>query len=179
MLENQKDNICLDLGCGNNKKEGYIGIDIDKYEGVTHALDLRKDKLPYEDKSVSAVYASHFLEHLTFEENLRLFNEVYRVLKPEGIFEIIVPHGSSYAGMVDLSHKTFWTEDTFGYFTPDNKYYYAWFYEENGERVPIINKWNILKNDNTPPKNMEYTREGWLETTVKLREVHALLQKMI
>jgi len=164
----------LDLGCGGRKKAGHIGIDIDKYEDVDIQLDLRFNPLPFDDNSIDHVYASHFLEHLDFHENIYLFNEIYRVLKPERQFEIIVPHGTSYAGIADLSHKTFWTEDTFGYFTPENKYYYSWFYEKDGERIPVINKWRVLKNDSTPP--YKYTAEGWVE--VKLREVHAWLQKI-
>lgn len=168
----------VDLACGTNKKAGYFGIDIDTYEGVDHVLDLRFGKLPFKDKQLTDVYASHFLEHLTFEENLFLFNEIYRCMQPGGIFEIVVPHGQSYAGMVDLSHKTFWTEDTFGYFSPDNKYYYSWFYEHNGERVPVINKWKVQRNDSTPPWNSVYTKDGWMLETRKLREVHAFLERL-
>lgn len=167
------DKILLDLGCGTNKRPGYTGIDISKYDGVDIVQDLRFTPLPYGKETVDGVYTSHFLEHLTFEENLYLFNEVYRVMKPYGIFEIVVPHGFSYAGMVDLSHKTFWTEDTFGYFSPDNKYYYSWFYEHEGERVPVINRWLVDRNDSTPP--VEYTAKGWVE--LKLREIHAYLRK--
>lgn len=169
-----KKEIMLDIGCGWNKRDGYLGVDIDKYDGVDIQQDLRFTKLPFEDGQVEHVYSSHFLEHLDFHENIFLFNEIWRILKPEKIFEIIVPHGMSYAGMVDLSHKTFWTEDTFGYFTPENKFYYSWFYERDGQRIPVINKWRVLKNDSTPP--YEYTTEGWVEK--KLREVHAYLQKI-
>ena len=167
--------IKLDLGPGNNKVDpSYIGVDIDKYDGVDLVLDLRFGKFPYEDNTVDAVRASHFIEHLTFDENIFLFNEVYRVLKTGGVFEVIVPHAMSYAGMVDLSHKTFWTEDTFGYFTPENKYYYSWFYEKDGERIPVINRWRVKSNDATP--KYTYTVDGFLEN--KLREVHAYLQKI-
>lgn len=166
----------LDLGCGNKKKDGYTGIDIDNYGAADIVQDLRFTPIPYKDNSIDGVYASHFLEHLTFDENIYLFNEIYRVLKPDAIFEIVVPHGFSYAGMVDLSHKTFWTEDTFGYFTPENKYYYSWFYtDKEGNRVPVINKWAVLDNDSTPP--MEYDIRGWIN--LKLREVHAHLRKLV
>lgn len=164
----------IDMACGNNKKDGFCGIDIDKYDNVDLVMDLRFKKLPFKDGQLSHVYASHFLEHLTFEENLYLFNEVYRCMKVGGIFEVVVPHGMSYAGMVDLSHKTFWTEDTFGYFTPENKYYYSWFFDVDGVRTPIINRWRVLSNDATP--KYTYTKEGFLEN--KLREVHAFLEKI-
>lgn len=166
----------VDLACGTRKKDGYFGIDIDQYEGVDHVMDLRFNPLPFEKNQLSHVYASHFLEHLTFEENLYLFNEVYRCMQVGGKFEIVVPHGFSYAGMTDLSHKTFWVEDTFGYFSPENEYYYSWFYMDpkTNERTPIINKWKVLRNDSTPP--IQYTIQGWVE--VKLREVHAFLEKL-
>lgn len=164
----------IDLGCGTRKASDTFGIDITQYEGVDLTLDLRWNPLPFKDGQLIYVYTSHFLEHLTFDENLHLFNEVYRCLQSGGKFEIIVPHAMSYAQVTDLSHKSAWTEDTFGYFTPENKYYYSWFYEKGGERFPVINKWKVLKNDNTPP--ISYTTEGWVE--VKLREVHAVLERL-
>jgi predicted SAM-dependent methyltransferase len=171
---NLKDVRTLDIGCGTNKKAGFFGIDVDPYEGVDLVQDLRFTPLPFEDHQLEEVYASHFLEHLDFHEVIYLFNEVYRCLVVGGKFEIVVPHATSYGYLTDLSHKTAWTEDTFGYFTPDNHYYYSWFYEKEGKRIPVINKWKVLKNDNTPP--YKYTVEGWVE--VKLREVHAFLEKL-
>jgi len=153
----------VDFGCGTRKKEGYFGIDITSYEGVDHTQDLRFTRLPFKDQQLEVAYASHFVEHLDFHESLYFFNEVWRVLKIGGIFEVIVPHAMSYAQVADLSHKSAWTEDTFGYFTPQNKYYYSWFYEHDGKRHSVINKWKVLKNDNTPP--IQYTTEGWIEVT--------------
>lgn len=168
-------NLC-DLGCGTRKKESYFGIDQSDYPGVDLVQDLRFSKLPFGDGQLEIVYCSHFLEHLTFEEVLFEFNEVYRCLRIGGKFDIIVPHGASYAGIADLSHKTFWTEDTFGYFTPENHYFYDWKYLNplTNQVEPIINKWKVHSNDATP--KYEYTVNGFLEN--KLREIHALLEKI-
>lgn len=166
----------IDLGCGTNKHPGYFGIDITDYEGVDLVMDLRFTPLPFADGQLDGVFTSHFFEHLTFEENLYLWNEIYRCLRVGGRLEVIVPHAQSYGALTDLSHKTNWTEDTFGYFTPENKYFYSWFYTDPKTKgvIPLINKWTIHKNDNTPP--YEYTTLGW--TQVKLREVHAILEKL-
>lgn len=164
----------VDLGCGTAKRDGYFGIDISPYEGVDLVSDLRFTPLPFKDNQLETVYASHFLEHLDFHEVVYLFNEVWRVMQQHGIFEIVVPHAQSYGHLTDLSHKTAWTEDTFGYFTPENIYHYSWFYERDGQRHPVVNQWKVLRNDNTPP--YKYTTEGWVE--VKLREVHAFLEKL-
>jgi SAM-dependent methyltransferase len=162
---NTRDVRLVDLGCGLRKKDGYFGLDVHGYEGVDLVQDLKMSQLPFEDEQLEALYASHFLEHLDFEEVIHLMNEAYRVLQVGGIFEIVVPHGMSYAGMADLSHKTFWTEDSFGYFTPENVAYYDW---------NVINRWRVKSNDSTPP--YEYTVKGWVE--LKAREIHAFLEKL-
>jgi hypothetical protein len=165
----------VDFGCGRRKKDGHFGIDIASYSQVDKVMDLRFAKLPFNSEQLEGAYASHFMEHLTFEEAIFFMNEVFRVLKNGCTFEIIVPHAMSYAQYADLSHKSAWTEDTFGYFTQDNEYYYEWGYEnpKTGERDVVINRWVVLRNDSTPP--FKYSKEGWIN--VKLREINALMQK--
>lgn len=95
----------LDIGCGPNKKEGFIGIDQFPMSGVDVVMDLRKDRLPYEDNSVDEVNASHFLEHLTATERVHLLNEVYRVLKHGGTATVITPHWASNRAYGDFTHQ--------------------------------------------------------------------------
>jgi predicted SAM-dependent methyltransferase len=52
--------------------------------------DIRKP-LPFPDGSASAIYASHVLEHLYFEEGTRLIREAFRVLSAGGILRVVVP----------------------------------------------------------------------------------------
>lgn len=47
--------------------------------------------LPFEDGSVSAVYASHVLEHLSHEDFYAALEETHRMLRPGGVFRLIVP----------------------------------------------------------------------------------------
>ena len=54
----------IDIGCGNNKRKGFIGIDYVASSCVDYVLDLSHEPLPFEDRSVSHVYSSHFLEHI-------------------------------------------------------------------------------------------------------------------
>lgn len=71
--------IKIDIGCGKNKKEGFIGIDIDKNthpDIVASALEL-----PFEDNSVDEVNSFHLVEHFHPYEALKFFDEIYRVLK--------------------------------------------------------------------------------------------------
>jgi len=78
------------------------------------------------------VRAHHFLEHvprigyrleagrlIEFNPVIELFNEVWRVLKKGGKFEITVPvfpHVEAYA---DPTHMSVWTFFSFQYFTSD------------------------------------------------------------
>ena len=60
---NEQKLLRIDLGCGSIKKEGTLGLDILAVPGVDYVLDIEKQPLPFEDRSVEYVYSSHFLEH--------------------------------------------------------------------------------------------------------------------
>lgn len=94
----------LDLGCGPNKKQGFIGVDSREFPGVDTVWDLRK-RWPWKDGSVEEVHCSHFIEHLTGPERIHFFNELYRVLKPAATAFIVVPHWSSGRAYGDLTHQ--------------------------------------------------------------------------
>jgi len=73
----------IDIGCGNNRYEGYTPHDWST-EGDARVL-------PYEDGSIEEIRASHVLEHLPkadVEETLRHW---YAKLQPGGILRIAVP----------------------------------------------------------------------------------------
>lgn len=144
MSEEKKDTaIRIDLGCGSNKKPGFIGIDKYMESGITDVitdLDVLGATLPYKDDSVSEIYASHFLEHI--HNIFPLMNECFRVLKPGGKFEIVVPLAESPMAFGDPTHVRFFTGETFHYFTKDPPGGY-----HNQE---IKGKWKILLNDWTP-----------------------------
>jgi predicted SAM-dependent methyltransferase len=53
-------------------------------------LDVRK-RLPYDDRTILHIYASHLLEHLYYDEATNLLRECRRVLKPGGVIRVVVP----------------------------------------------------------------------------------------
>jgi predicted SAM-dependent methyltransferase len=97
----------LNLGCGFLIEKDSIGIDI-RDCGQDLVWDVR-DGLPFPDESVDVVCSSHFLEHLDGEEGMDLFREIYRVLKPGGITEHILPHQKDPTAYY-FGHKSFWNE---------------------------------------------------------------------
>jgi hypothetical protein len=95
----------LDLGCGPNPKEGFVGIDRIKFPGVKKVVNLGVKPLPYKAGSVDEVHASHFLEHLTATQRCFLMNDLYRVMKPGAKATIIVPHWASSRAYGDPTHQ--------------------------------------------------------------------------
>lgn len=94
----------LDIGCGKNKIEGFLGVDAIAFEGVDVVADMR-EAWPWDDSSVDEVHCSHFLEHLTGEQRIHFFNELYRVLKPGAQARIITPHWSHERAYGDPTHQ--------------------------------------------------------------------------
>jgi len=81
--------IRLHLGCGDKRIEGWVNIDGHPLPGVDVVADLRQG---LDFTGVAAVFAEHFLEHLTIEEALALLLEVHRVLDPGGWLRISTPN---------------------------------------------------------------------------------------
>jgi predicted SAM-dependent methyltransferase len=88
----------LDLGCGYYKPEGFIGLDnfvATRIQNLSSGslpdifIDLHAEPLPFLNESVKIVRTSHFLEHSNLDHT---FNEVHRVLVPNGLFDNTIPY---------------------------------------------------------------------------------------
>ena len=106
-LPQLKGKINLDIGCGEKKQPGYIGIDV-RDCGQEIVWDVR-DGIPLPDNSVDSIISIHFIEHLTNDEAIELFEDAYRVLKPGGIMFNVVPHVDDPTAYY-FDHETFWNE---------------------------------------------------------------------
>lgn len=95
----------LDLGCGKNKKEGFIGCDQYAMEGVDKVFNIGAEAWPFENDSVDEINASHFLEHLTQNQRAHFMNEAYRVMKAGAKATIITPHWASNRAYGDITHQ--------------------------------------------------------------------------
>lgn len=98
-----KDGKALNLGAGNKKIEGAVALDYPHW-------DADKDAIPYDDESVEAIYAFHFLEHCA--DPVKVLLECQRVLKPGGVIYICVPYYNSQMAAHDLDHKHKFCEET-------------------------------------------------------------------
>ena len=80
----------VDLGCGNAKREGFVGLDQFAGEQVDHVVDLTTDPYPFADGSVDEVFSAHFLEHI--EEPNHVFEEIGRICKDGARIEFWTPY---------------------------------------------------------------------------------------
>jgi hypothetical protein len=109
----------LDLGCGKNKKPGFTGVDSIKFDGVDTVFDLTR-QWPWPDESVDEVHSSHFVEHLTGEQRIHFFNELYRCLRKDAKATIITPHWRSGRAYGDMTHQWPPVVEMFWYYLDKN-----------------------------------------------------------
>lgn len=133
----------LDLGCGQAPKEGFEGVDI-RGEKAKHVCDLFKFPWPFASDSVDEVHCSHFCEHIPAREveqrdlnvaNVNLtgdpnsflgqdmlfafMDECYRILKKDAWMTVVVPSGRSSRAFWDPTHRRFFMQETFLYFSAE------------------------------------------------------------
>lgn len=107
----------LDLGCGQNKKPDFTGVDKYEVPGVDQIVDLLQFPWPWADESIEEVWCSHFFEHVPGPMRGQWMDELYRVLKPNARATIIVPYANSTRATQDFTHA--WPpvhEGSFQYF---------------------------------------------------------------
>jgi SAM-dependent methyltransferase len=103
----------IDLGCGDKRREGYLGLDYVPGDQVDYVLDLTKERYPFEDRSVDAVYSAHFLEHI--EEPNHVFEEIGRVCKDGALIEFWTPYAFTNEAFV-YGHEHCFTEEDWNHF---------------------------------------------------------------
>jgi predicted SAM-dependent methyltransferase len=158
----------LNLGCGNDLKDGYINLDIVDYGG-NQIHDLNNIPYPFDENYFNEIYASHVLEHLNNFHNS--ISELYRIIKPNGILIIHAPFflNTKYFGEPD--HKIPFSIRTF-----DN-----YEYIEN-RKLKFYEKWKLNHRTNYEGKaqfevlekkfnTSNFTILKWLDFIVNIEPV--------
>jgi len=122
-MNNKNFETLLDLGSShgywykNYKKMGFkklVGIDISpervkqaKQRGYDEVHSCNAYDLPFDDESFSCVISNNVLVHvLQDSDKLKIFNEIKRVLKKNGIFIFSIANASGYGFKTDTTRKT-------------------------------------------------------------------------
>lgn len=109
----------INLGSGGKNIDGYVNIDNRQEVSPDITLDVLKG-LPYEDNSVDEVRAYDFLEHIPIGKTVGVVEDIYRVLKPGGLFGHHTPSTDGRGAFQDPTHVSFWNINSWLYYTADN-----------------------------------------------------------
>lgn len=172
----------LDIGCGKHKKDGFIGIDRIKFDGVDVVCHVGTERLPYEDDSVEEVYTSHFLEHLSAVERINFVNELFRVLKPGAKATVIVPHYASSRSYGDPTHQwppigEFWFYYLKKDWRAENAPHTDAAYWEHGYRCDFDATWGYGIHPTLLTRNQEYQQFALNFYKEAVQDIHATLVK--
>jgi predicted SAM-dependent methyltransferase len=108
LRHNPNESSYLNLGAGNDRFEGYIGVDF--FSGATeYGADLRYPLL-IDDAVFDGIFTEHTLEHFTYAEVARILAECNRIMKPGGWIRIIVPDLSIFIENYTRNDSTWFQE---------------------------------------------------------------------
>lgn len=105
----------LNLGCGWNADTAPDVVNVDQapLPGVDVVCDLDTHPWPFDDHAYSEVRAVQLFEHLA--DPVGFMHEAHRVLEPEGLLFLVVPHWQSENSFTDPTHRRHCTERTWDY----------------------------------------------------------------
>jgi SAM-dependent methyltransferase len=161
-MNNSIDKKSLDLGCGACPRNPYnythlYGIDIFPQiidNVVYNQANLALDVIPFEDNHFDCVSAFDFIEHIprqilsldtkkTRLPFIELMNEIWRVLKNDGLFYALTPAYPSAAAFQDPTHVNIITSETYTYFCGDSPM---------GRMYGFTGRFERLRNEFVVPK---------------------------
>jgi hypothetical protein len=134
--------IWVDLGCGDSKQPGFVGIDRIALPGVDIVCDLDLG-IPLPSNSVEYLLASHSLEHL--RDLPATIAEVFRVCKDRALVTIIAPYDATRLNHANPYHFQTWNEHTARFFTTEN----APTIDPADYRFPSAEHWGLQASDFT------------------------------
>lgn len=134
----------IDLGCGNSKQDGFIGVDRFDIPGVDVLADFAVS-LPFDADLVDLVYASHSLEHS--RDLMATMREVYRICKHGAQICIVAPYHEQKLNLANPYHVCAFNEHTPRFWTdyPDASI------DPEEYAHPHAPHWGLSRSDHSNP----------------------------
>lgn len=98
----------LNIGTGGNVIKGWLNTDLyPRKSDVAEVVYLDASiKFPFNDNTFEHIYSEHIFEHLNFQDSCNMLSECYRVLKPNGIMRLALPHFDFLKGLYENPEST-------------------------------------------------------------------------
>lgn len=157
LLKENNQGIKLDVGCGENKQAGFVGMDIRPLETVDIVHDVEKTPYPLPDECCNTILTSHLIEHICPKRFISVMNEWWRLMKVGGQLLIGAPYGNSFGYVQDPSHCMAVNEATWAYFDPTA--------QESRELFNVYKPkpWKTIRNSWSSSGNIEVIMEKMAE----------------
>lgn len=108
----------LDVGCGENKEKGWVGLDRRSLPGIEFVQEVEETPWNIPDNSCALIRMVHLWEHLRPWKTLEVMDEMWRIMAPEGQLQLTLPYGWSHGFVQDPTHCNPANETTWQYFDP-------------------------------------------------------------
>jgi len=106
-LVQSNEDLKLLFGCGDTAYDGWVGVDCFFAKNVQIVMDLRRS-IPLPDNSVSFCFSEHFISMIHPNEGFDHLQDVYRILRPGGVYRVVVPDAINFArNYIDGNHAFF------------------------------------------------------------------------
>lgn len=158
--------IRLDVGCGDMKQKGYVGLDIRDLPTVDIVHDMEKVPYPIPDGVCLTIVASHVVEHINPANFgfVKVMDEWHRIMKDHGRLMISMPYGYSRGFLQDPTHCNPRNEATWGYFDPTHRDGLWSIYKPRPWKI-LLNSWHVTGNmevvlEKMPESDVLYTKKG-------------------
>ena len=115
----------LNIGCGYHLLNGWLNTDYSPQLPMVMYLDA-KQRFPFNEETYNYIFSEHVIEHISYQDGLKMLRECFRVLKQSGKIRISTP---DLAFLVDLTRPDKsdlqrayikWSADTFIPGAPDD-----------------------------------------------------------
>ena len=171
----------LDVGCGQNKYPGAIGIDSNPRTNADVIHDLGVLPYPFPDDEFDLIICRHVIEHVP--DVMSFVSELHRISKPAGLIKIVTPHYSNPDWATDPTHRNHFNSYSFNCFIPDRTpfpFYTTVELRPVRTYVSLANLWRLLglewmTNLDQRWPALRFTRKFWefyLSNICRGKELH-------
>ncbi|HET6893247.1 MAG TPA: class I SAM-dependent methyltransferase [Pyrinomonadaceae bacterium] len=171
----------LDVGCGQNKYPGAVGIDSNPRTQADVIHDLGVTPYPFAENEFDEIICRHVIEHVP--DVMGFVTELHRITKPGGRIKIVTPHYSNPDWATDPTHRNHFNSYSFNCFIADRTpfpFYTDVVLKPVRSYVTLANLWRslgvqFLVNLDQRWPAFRFTRKFWefyLSTIFRGKELH-------